>query len=71
MDAAEQVKKFEEVLEGNYKAELSEQVRKGLDYILIDFAKLSEVDPDVANIIPEDPDNVFKFAQSIPPASKC
>ncbi|MEK6886638.1 MAG: minichromosome maintenance protein MCM [Nanoarchaeota archaeon] len=63
MEAAEQVRKFEEFFDTNYKAELSENIRKGNDWIAIDFSKLSEFDPDLANILLEDPENVLKAAE--------
>lgn len=63
MDAAEQVRKFEEFLDLNYKTELAENIRKGHDFLPIDFAKLSEYDPDLATILLEDPENVLKAAE--------
>ena len=63
MDVAEQVAKFEEFLDLNYKTELAENIRKGLDYLYIDFAKLSRFDPDLAGILLEDPENVAKAGE--------
>ncbi|HIH39148.1 TPA: minichromosome maintenance protein MCM [Candidatus Woesearchaeota archaeon] len=63
MEAAEQVRKFEEFFDVNYKAELSENIRKGEDWISVDFSKLSMFDPDLANILIEDPENVLKAAE--------
>ncbi len=63
MEAAEQVRKFEEFFDINYKAELSENIRKGEDWIAVDFLKLSQFDPDLANILLEDPENVLKAAE--------
>ncbi len=63
MDAAEQVRKFEEFLDSNYKAELAEQIRKGHDFLPIDFSLLSQFDPDLANLLLEDPENVIKAAE--------
>jgi replicative DNA helicase Mcm len=63
MEPAEQVRKFEEFLELHYKAELGENIRKGHDHLAIDFAKLSQFDPDLANLLLEDPENVLKAAE--------
>lgn len=63
MDAAEQVKKFEEFLDSNYKIELAEQIRKGHDFLRVDFVQLSEFDPDLANLLIEDPENVLKAGE--------
>ena len=63
MEAAEQVRKFEEFFDIYYKGELSENIRKGDDFLFVDFLKLSEFDPDLANILLEDPENVIKAAE--------
>ncbi len=63
MEAAEQVRKFEEFLDVNYKTELAENVRKGNDYLHLDFSKLSLFDPDLASILLEDPENTLKAAE--------
>jgi len=63
MEAAEQVRKFEEFLDTNYKAELIENIRKGNDFLPVDFSLLSQFDPDLANLLLEDPENVLKAAE--------
>ena len=63
MEAAEQVRKFEEFLDTYYKAELAENIRKGSDYLYIDFAKLSGFDPDLSSLLLEDPENVSKAGE--------
>lgn len=63
MEAAEQVRKFEEFFDINYKTELSENIRKGDDWLAVDFSKLSKYDPDLANVLLEDPENVLKAAE--------
>lgn len=60
MDAAEQVSKFAEFVELNYKLELSENIRKGEDYLYVDFLLLSKFDPDLASLLLEDPEDVLK-----------
>ncbi len=63
MEAAEQVRKFEEFFDMHYNAELSEQIRKGLDFLIVDFSKLSKFDPELATLLLEDPENVLKAAE--------
>ncbi len=63
MEAAEQVRKFEEFLDTYYRVEVSENVRKGNDFLWVDFAQLSQFDPDLANLLLEDPENVLKAAE--------
>ncbi|HME87343.1 MAG TPA: hypothetical protein VKE88_02935, partial [Candidatus Nanoarchaeia archaeon] len=63
MEAAEQVRKFEEFFDSHYRAELSEQIRKGNDYLPVDFSLLSQFDPDLANTLLEDPENVLKAGE--------
>ncbi len=63
MEAAEQVRKFEEFFDLHYRTELSENVRKGEDYICVDFSLLSKFEPDLANMLLEDPENVLKASE--------
>ena len=63
MEAAEQVRKFEEFLDNNYKTELAENIRKGNEFLPVDFSLLSKFDPDLANLLLEDPENVLKAAE--------
>ncbi|MBN2421301.1 minichromosome maintenance protein MCM [Candidatus Woesearchaeota archaeon] len=63
MDAAEQVRKFEEFFDTHYRAELAEQIRKGHDFLAIDFSKLSQFDPDLTTVLLEDPENTLKAGE--------
>ncbi len=63
MDAAEQVRKFEDFFDTYYRTELAEQIRKGEDFLPVDFSKLSQFDPDLATLLLEDPENVLKAAE--------
>lgn len=63
MDVSEQVRKFEEFLDTHYRTELAENVRKGHDFLPVDFGKISQFDPDLANLILEDPENLLKASE--------
>jgi replicative DNA helicase Mcm len=63
MEAAEQVRRFEEFFEDNYKTEILESARKGKDFIAIDFKKLAKFDPELAESLLEEPDEVIAAAE--------
>lgn len=63
MDVSEQIKKFEEFIEQNYHDVLLEQIRTGHDFLVLDFSKLSRFDPDLADILLEQPEEVSKAAE--------
>ncbi len=63
MDTSEQIKKFYEFIEINYLPELMEQVRKGHNFLVIDFAKLAKFDPELADILLDQPEEVLKAAE--------
>jgi len=60
MNIEEQVKRFQDFLEKNYKAKLAEKVRKGENFIEIDFASLAEFDPEISEVILEEPEDLIK-----------
>lgn len=63
LDAAEQIRKFEEFIELNYLTELLENSRKGHPVLIIDYVLLSKFDTELAEILLEDPDNVISAAE--------
>ena len=60
MNVEEQVRRFQEFLEKNYKAKLAEKVRKGEVFLEVDFSKLAKFDPEIADIILEQPEDLIK-----------
>jgi replicative DNA helicase Mcm len=60
MNVEEQVKRFQDFLEKNYKAKLAEKIRKGEYFLEIDFSTLIKFDPDIAELILEDPEDLIK-----------
>ena len=63
MEAAEQIKIFTEFLEKNYYAELLEKARKGDKFLVIDFKKLIEHDPDLADKLFDEPEEVIRAGE--------
>ena len=63
MNAEEQIKRNGEFLEESYKAELVRTVRKGENFLVIDFSLLSQFDPELAEILLEQPEEIIKAAE--------
>ncbi|MBW3021748.1 minichromosome maintenance protein MCM, partial [Candidatus Woesearchaeota archaeon] len=57
---SEQIKKFHEIIETSYHGILLEKVRKGQNYLVIDFSDISKHDPDLADQLLETPDELIK-----------
>ncbi len=64
LDAAEQIRKFEEFIELHYLNELLENARKGLNVLSIDFIQLSKFDTELVDLLIEDPENVVAAAEA-------
>lgn len=63
MDALTLVNKFQEFLEKVYHDELLERVRKGEQSLAVDFAKLAEFNPDIADMLLDQPEEVLKAGE--------
>ncbi len=63
MEAAEQIKKFQEFLENYYKTELLEAARTGKKFLIIDFLDLAKFDPGLSELLLENPEDVIKAAE--------
>jgi len=63
MDATELIKKLQEFFEKNYYAELLEKIRKNEKFIKIDFKKISSFDPELADMLLDQPEEVLKGAE--------
>ena len=63
MNAEEQINGFQEFLERNYKAELSEKVRRGEKFLVVDFSELSKFDPALADELLEEPEDMIRAAE--------
>ena len=63
MDVTKQIKKFQEFFEENYHADLLERIRKGDNFIYIDFRKISKFSPVLAELILDQPEDLIVAAQ--------
>lgn len=63
MEAVEQIKRFREFIESNYYTQLIEVGRKEHKFLVIDFMDLAKFDPDLANELLDDPEEVIKAAE--------
>ncbi len=63
MDASEQIRIFQEFLETNYHAKLLETINKGNNFFLIDFSELSKFNPEIADLMLDQPEEVIRAAE--------
>lgn len=63
MNANEQIKKFHEFIEQNYHAPLLEAVRKGQNYLPVDFADLMRFDSALTEELLEQPEEILAAAE--------
>lgn len=63
MDASTQIRKFQEFLQENYYAEILEKSRKGDNFLYIDFTELSKFDPQLADTLLDQPEEVLKAGE--------
>src|SRR3989344_5122613 len=63
MEVVEQIKKFEEFIQMNHHADLLEKVRKGNEFLVINFGELSKFDPELADMLLDQPEEVIRAAE--------
>jgi len=63
MNASTLITKLQEFLEKTYYDQLLEQVRKGESSITIEFTQLSMFDPELADLLLDQPDEVLKAGE--------
>lgn len=63
MEVDEQIRIFREFIEEDYYALLLESVRKGKEFIVLDFQKLVKFNPEISDELLEDPENLLKAAE--------
>ncbi|PIN86146.1 AAA family ATPase [Candidatus Woesearchaeota archaeon CG10_big_fil_rev_8_21_14_0_10_44_13] len=63
MELMDQIKRFAEFIELHHHAELLERVRKGSNFLVIDFTELSKFDPGLADLLLDQPEEVIKAAE--------
>lgn len=64
MSADEQIRKFQEFLEGHLHAELLERIRKGVQKLTVDFDDLAKFDPELATLLLEEPENTLRACEA-------
>jgi replicative DNA helicase Mcm len=60
MDVSEQIKRFEQFISQNYNVALLEAIHVGNNFVYIDFTKLSKFDPELADLLLDQPEEVLK-----------
>ncbi|MFH1210975.1 MAG: minichromosome maintenance protein MCM [archaeon] len=63
IDAHEQVERFQEFFDANYKRQIHETASKGLSSLVVDFSQLTEFDHELADLLLEEPEEVAKAAE--------
>jgi len=63
MEVTEQIKRFHQFFEEVYHAALLENVRTGAKSIVIDFTELLKFDPELADLLLEQPEEIIKAAE--------
>lgn len=63
MEVAEQIEKFKEFIEENYKSKLYKVIRQGKKSLVIDFKELSKFDPDLSEQLLSEPEDLLKAAE--------
>ncbi len=63
MEAAEQIKRFQEFLE-SYETQIFNNASKGQNFVVIDFSKLSIFDPALAEQLLNEPEETIKAAEA-------
>jgi replicative DNA helicase Mcm len=60
MNVEEQVRRFQDFLEKNYKAKIAETIRKGNGFLEVNFSTLTKFDPEISEELLEDPEELIK-----------
>jgi replicative DNA helicase Mcm len=57
------IKKFQEFLEKNSSREIADQIRKGEQYLVVDFEQMSMFDPELSQELLDSPEEVLKAGE--------
>jgi len=63
MDAAEEIKRFQEFFEANYKSQIAEALIKGEKFIVVDFSLVSQFDIGLAEHLLDNPEDAIRAAE--------
>ncbi|MEA2037719.1 MAG: minichromosome maintenance protein MCM [Nanoarchaeota archaeon] len=60
MEPQKQIEKFKDFIEKNYLSELVDNLRKDKKFLVIDFVELGKFNPDLADLLLEQPEEIIK-----------
>jgi len=63
MDAAEEIRRFQDFFEANYKTQIAEASIRGEKFIVVDFAALSMFDPALAEHLLDNPEDAIRASE--------
>lgn len=63
MDAAEQIKRFEEFFDISYKPQILKNAQSGKKFVVVDFLELVKFDPRLSEDLLEEPEEIIKAAE--------
>ncbi len=63
MDAAEEIRRFQDFFESNSKTQIAEASLKGEKFIVVDFTLLSKFDPSLAEHLLDEPEEAIRAAE--------
>jgi replicative DNA helicase Mcm len=63
MDAAEEIRRFQDFFEENCKSQIAEALVKGEKFIAVDFAVLAQQDPNLAEHLLDSPEEAIRAAE--------
>src|SRR3989339_1323260 len=63
MEVGEQIKVFREFIESNYEPQLLEAVRKGQNYLVMNFFELMKFNPELAEELLDSPEELLKAGE--------
>ncbi len=63
MEAQEQIGKLKDFIEKNYLSTLTDNLRKDKKFLIVDFNELSKFNPELAEILLEQPEDTIKAAE--------
>ncbi|MFH1399660.1 MAG: minichromosome maintenance protein MCM [Candidatus Woesearchaeota archaeon] len=63
MDAADQIKRFYDFFEANYKSKILQNLQQGKKFVVVDFAELLKFDHELAEAIIDQPEDAIKAAE--------
>lgn len=63
METAEQISKFQEFFESTCYEELLENISKGDKFIIVEFTDLAKFNPELAELLLEEPEELIRASE--------